>query len=102
MSQAPIKSESEATVTMHSKLVAEKPKTTMIAPPGGLVKIRAIRTICLGVGAVKKLIRPGTEVEVTPEQAEEFCDRGFTGYYPYSGERYEDNKPATIYRAVRV
>lgn len=51
------------------------------------VKIKAIRSIQVG-GHIHE---PGSIVEVTEDEAKEFCDRKFAGYMPFYGTKPESN-----------
>ncbi len=76
---------------------AAKPEETAAAP--AKVKIRALRAISID----NKIVQPGAEIEVTAEDAVEFCDKSFDGLYEHDGETSTRNaKFATIVRAVRV
>lgn len=64
--------------------------TQMVKPPQETtkmvakktVKIEAIRTIAIG----NTQLAPGEQIEVTEEQAEEFC-KAYEGHYAFAGER---------------
>lgn len=83
---APKKAEPKKTKTKAGASTS-KPKT---------VKIRALTAIAIG----KDVFEAGQEVEVTEEQAVEFCDRKFKGNYAFSGER--DTRDATFRTIVRA
>lgn len=50
-------------------------------------------------GIEGRIIPPGTEIEVTEEDAKDFCDRQFTGHYAFGGERqfgYDPKNPNSV------
>jgi hypothetical protein len=85
-------------------------ETKMTNPPvkqTKMIKIKATQPIRLDRESNGKLssvdVQPGTVVEVTEEEAQEFCDRKFKGYHAFDGERSEKDAPRSeITRAVRV
>lgn len=80
----------------ETKMVNKPQTTQMIAKKK--VKILTQRPISVD----GKIVEPGQTLEVSEDEAKEFCDRSFQSFYPFSGERYEDATPAKIFRAVRV
>lgn len=68
-----------------------------------MVRIRTLRAISVPTKEnPNNIIEPGRTVEVSEEQAKEFCDRHFEGGRAYVGERYNDDPRNNIVRAERV
>lgn len=88
--------------TPPAQMTAPAHEGAKMVAPGRKVKIKAIRDINIGTAKEMNILKEGQTAEVTEEQAVEFCDKGFRGLYPYSGERYEDKQTSVIHRAVRV
>lgn len=64
------------------------------------VKIRALRAIRLKNGNVYE---PGATVDVDPEEAKEFCGKGFEGTYNFMGSHYRaDVRRHNVRRAEYV
>jgi hypothetical protein len=80
----------------------QTPQTTkMVSDPGStlkMVKIKTLRDIRLD--PVGTIVKAGNEVEVTEEQAKEFCDLEIEGNYAFAGERA--NEAADRHRIRRA
>jgi hypothetical protein len=80
-----------------------KDTTKLVQPqPEGktrMVRIKAKQPIRLADG---KHIAEGAVVDVSEEEAAEFCDRSFDGYYAFAGERFNDKTKHKVVRAERV
>lgn len=85
----------------------EKPKdegtSQLVATPAGvprLVKVRALQPI--RPSGQQNIYAPGEIVEVTEEDAKEFCDRVFVGNYGMSGMFPEQQAEAIRHRIKRA
>lgn len=72
-----------------------------------MVKIKTLRECVIG----GKIVPVGQIVMATPEEAAEYCDKGFEGFMPFYGNKPEIGMldggadplaRKSIYRAVRV
>lgn len=85
----------------------DKDTSQLVAPAPNvprLVKIRALLPI-MPSGQVKgqeQIVAPGTVLEVTEEDAKEFCDRIFVGNYGMSGMFPEQQAELTRHRIKRA
>lgn len=70
--------------------MSEKPnhEVNLINPPTKQVKMVKARVLLpIRLTHDSLVIEPGNEVEMTEDQAKEFCDREFTGMTTYFGKR---------------
>lgn len=68
-----------------------------------MVKVKILRDTTLP--GKTEILRPGTEVEVAEEVANELCDKGFECAPQFRGERDSQDPTAqkhVIYKAVRL
>lgn len=84
----------------EQKMVAPESDVKMVRTQGK-VKIRVVRAIRID----DNVLEPGTVAMVDEADAVEFCDRKFSGYHAFSGERYDadgDTPKQQVQRAVRL
>ncbi len=70
-----------------------------------MVKATVIRDIAITRGKDTTTHRPGEVVELTEQEAAEFCDKPIQGLPTFSGERYEADGQVgfeKIFRAKRI
>jgi hypothetical protein len=82
--------------TPQETKMVKKPETTQ-----RMVKIKTLKDIRLD--PEERVITAGQVVEVTEEQAQEFCDKVITGHFNHSGERdIQSTERHKVKRAERV
>lgn len=84
-----------------------KDQTTLNHPPKAqtkMVKIKAIYPIRIGEGKSEHVVTEGKTVDVTEEDAKEFCDRKYSIGHREGSGGYQTRgaKETQVFRAVRV
>jgi len=79
-------------------------ETKLINPPAGQTKMVKCKVISgISVKRLGGVQSAGMLVELTEEEAKEFCDKTFVGPYNFDGERGKKNATRTLLRrAVRI